>query len=561
MELGGLPLALEMAGAYLLHRPVPWQQYLELLTSRPREALPQRLLDSFTRHEADLYATLRVQETLLEKEPHFGAVLDLLTWSGSASMGISLLSAALDVAENDLLGALSLGVQLRLLDRSIGANRYGIHRLLRKVRQEERPLAGGSTWIENVCRRVGDWFSARRRDFTDLPAFEAEIDHLDAWRERATVVGSAYASRLTWLLAYPPYHRGQYTQAKRWIETALSLFEAEQNQDRLLEAWLWNDLAFVTGELGQYSEAHKHYERSCELGRELPDDRNEDYVRFLIQLAMSHSTLGNTDKALAVALLALEQTQGKLVGQHPDRTDAIAAVGMAYGKQGNWTKALELTLGVLERKRQLRGEDHPDTAGAFMNIALIYREMRDYERALAANIKGTDIMIKVLGLEHPQTADGINDLGRVYFQLGKFDKALEYAEKALRIRSTVRGERHPDTAMSLMNVGSVHLSMNNAARAFELYGRALEIRREILGQRHQVTIATVLVIARQLVATGHHQEAFRLITPFVGSPPSDPRQAREIKELNRRLREKSTRPGFRKRPGHVRSRGRKKRGR
>jgi hypothetical protein len=47
--LGGLPLALELAGAYLRHRPIDWQQYRKLLQRNLRVALPKRFLKaSFT---------------------------------------------------------------------------------------------------------------------------------------------------------------------------------------------------------------------------------------------------------------------------------------------------------------------------------------------------------------------------------------------------------------------------------------------------------------------------------------------------------------------------------
>jgi hypothetical protein len=246
-ELGGLPLALEMAGAYLSRRQIEWQHYRSLLRRNPRAALRPDLFRSFTRHEADIFATLRIQEALFENEPFLREILDTLTWSGSAPMGLSLLAAILSAEEADLLGALSLGVQLRLLERSVQDDRYSIHRLVRKVRQEDKPLAQEPNWVGEVCRRLGDWFFMRRQDFADLASFEAEIDHLRNWREQAQKLGNPQASRLTWLLAYPPFHRGQYAESHRWLDQALALFESEANTDQELNAWLWHDLGSING--------------------------------------------------------------------------------------------------------------------------------------------------------------------------------------------------------------------------------------------------------------------------------------------------------------------------
>jgi hypothetical protein len=230
-ELGGLPLALEIAGAYLLHRSIGWKDYLELLKTNPNAAIRSKLLDSFTRHEADLYKTLTVHERLLVEEPYLREILDVLTWSGPVPMGISLLAALLERGESELFGSLALGVKLKLLEQPAGTRRYGLHRLLRRVRREERPIAEMPAWAEETLHRAGKWFGDRRRAFADLPAFEAEIDHLQAWREQAVVSVSASASRLTWLAAYPPWHHGQYTDSRHWLEEARQLYESRGVQE------------------------------------------------------------------------------------------------------------------------------------------------------------------------------------------------------------------------------------------------------------------------------------------------------------------------------------------
>ena len=85
--LGGLPLALELAGAYLDHRPIGWCAYRDLLRENLRQALPTQLA-SLTRHEADLFKTLSVSEREISEEPLLAEVLDLLTWSGSSPMSL-----------------------------------------------------------------------------------------------------------------------------------------------------------------------------------------------------------------------------------------------------------------------------------------------------------------------------------------------------------------------------------------------------------------------------------------------------------------------------------------
>ena len=132
--LGGLPLAIELAGAYLCHRRTfTFADYLTRLREDPLKALPEKYLSSFTGHDPDLFRTLKINEELFEEEPLLTPILDLLTWSGPATMGINLMARLLDTMPVELRGALAFGVELRIIQKSPDSERYAIHRLVREV--------------------------------------------------------------------------------------------------------------------------------------------------------------------------------------------------------------------------------------------------------------------------------------------------------------------------------------------------------------------------------------------------------------------------------------------
>lgn len=591
-ELGGLPLALEMAGAYLLHRSVPWQHYRSLLQSNPRAALHPRLLASFTRHEADLYATLRVQEGLLAEEPLLGEILDLLTWSGSATMGLSLLAALLKVEETELVGALALGAQLRLLERTATADRYGLHRLVRKVRQEDRPLKERAAWVEEVCHRLGDWFFARRQDFADLPAFEAEVDHLDTWREKASSLGNPHASRLTWLLAYPPFHRGQFKISRRWVEQALALFGSDGNQDRELEAWIWNDLGVVSSAEGRFREALELAQRALAIRHEILGEGHRDSALSLNNLALAYSNLGDLDKALEFSLQALAIRYKVLGTEHVQTAESLMTVGSVYAGLGNPKEALKSQLQSLEIRQEILGEQHPLTAASHIAVGGSYGYLGQWTRALDVSLQALEVHRKILGEQHPETGFSFRYVGQAYAGCGKLDKALEFGAKAVAIHRGSLGELHPNTALSLVGLGSTYSRLGQWKRALELYlqalgilrdvfgekhsetarnigfvgwaywnlgnlaeglgfsRQALEILRENLGARHPDTIECVLDVATILKSMNRQQEALNLLAQLLRDPPRDPRQASRIKNLARQLKSSPWRPGFRHPPKH-----------
>ena len=94
-SLGGLPLAIEIAGAYLSHLPsCRFQDYLAILQSNIQTALRGELLSSYTRHEQDIFRTLQISGQVFAEAPLLEKILKVLAWSGSSFMGISLWPAS-----------------------------------------------------------------------------------------------------------------------------------------------------------------------------------------------------------------------------------------------------------------------------------------------------------------------------------------------------------------------------------------------------------------------------------------------------------------------------------
>ncbi len=224
-KLGGLPLALELAGAYLRYRPTTWAKYRDLLNHNLKAALPSKFLKgSFTKHESDLYSTLRVNSEILLEEPLLKDILDVLTWSGPGPVTQSLCShGLLNLPESDLTNALGLGSSLRLLQKVPGAESYSVHQLVREVRREDLPLKQRDGWERTIAERLANWFEKHKRNFSDLPKFESEMEHLSAWYGNLDRLSVQLASRLIWLQAYPPFHRGHYKESLAFLLSSKEL--------------------------------------------------------------------------------------------------------------------------------------------------------------------------------------------------------------------------------------------------------------------------------------------------------------------------------------------------
>jgi tetratricopeptide (TPR) repeat protein len=290
-------------------------------------------------------------------------------------MGWCLLCALLNVTKSnvtkstELKNALGLGLTLRLLQKTPNDERYAIHRLVREVRREDVPLTERQNWAHDICRRIGAWFQERRRNFTDLANFEAEIDHLRAWQEYAVESAPQYASRLMWLQAYPPLPRGRIQEAQELVQKALELFEQMEDKDRELEAHLLNDLGLIYSILGGSRQAFVNHTKALAIRQEFFGERHPDTAESFNNVGVTYSALDNHQRALEYqerALVILRELFGE---RHPDTATSFNSVGMTYGALGDHQRALEYQERALVILRELFGDLHPTTALCADNVA------------------------------------------------------------------------------------------------------------------------------------------------------------------------------------------------
>lgn len=506
-KLGGLPLALELAGAYLRHRPTPWEKYRDLLTHDLKAALPAKFLrSSFTRHETDLYSTLRVNAEIFFEEPRLKDILDILTWSGPGPMGVALLTELLGIQETDLTNALGLGVILRLMRKVSGMHSYLMHQLVRDVRRGDLPLDERPEWILKTAERLVSWFQKHKRNFADLPKFEAEMEHLTAWWVNLGVLSPKLASRCVWLQAYPPFHRGNYKESLNFLLQARNLLERADERDAELEGNLLTDLCTIRMSLGEYQIAKECGLAAVELRLSLYGENHVD-------TAMSFNNLGGV-------LRALNDIQG----------------------------GLTFNLRALKVWREMQGEDHIDTATALDQVSMAHLQLQNTQLALEFAEKAFSVRKKVLGLSHPDTAYSLSSLGCAYLQDRNIQKALECQQRANEISEELFGKRSVQRSAILKNMGLAYHEAKDFRPALSCFEESLEIRRELFGDRHPDTVRVAVDFAFTCCRAMQVHKGHQIIEEWQKKITSDHVLHDWFKESRRNLQRQFPRPGFRQRP-------------
>ncbi len=488
---GGLPLALELAGAYLRYRQVSWEKYWNLLQYNLKHALP-REFQGYTEHDPDLFSTLRVDPRLFDREPLLEGVLDALTWSANAPMSVELLAALTGAAcAEELESALDLGRSLHLLRELPNPRVCAIHPLVAEVRRTETALSGRPEWARDVCRRVAAWFVERRNDLDRAPRDGDLVGHLAAWQKHAQAHDPPSDAALSWVLAYPELHRGEFQSAALRIRAALEKAERHCPDDLLLTASIIDSEGVLWLRLG---------------------DPEKAIERVRTSLSMRLRTLGR---------------------HHLDTAQSYSNLGVCYRAAGDYRRALRFAERGLEIRRKF-GQPH-GIAESLTNIATTLRFQGRTEDALRWAKDSLRMFEQALGPEHPDTAVACAGVGEVLRQMRDFEEGWKYISRALAIRRANYGMMHPTTAASLHNVGLVLQELGDGREARGYLRRALYVRKEMLGVDHCNTLQSAYELARVLHDRGHTGRALRLIDIFERQLAPGNRDLPKLRQLREQI--------------------------
>ena len=203
----------------------------------------------------------------------------------------------------------------------------------------------------------------------------------------------------------------------------------------------------------------------------------------------------------------------------PDRRHTLSArhnLARMIGRQGRYAEAEDLCQQVLDDQRRLLGEDHPDTlatrhslaritgmAGRYADAERIYRQVLQQRR-------------RVLGQDHPDTLSTRHRLARMIGLQGRYAEAEEQCREILADRHRLLGEDHPDNLATRHRLARMLGLQGRYADAEPLFRQVLAARRRTLGEDHPDTLATGHRLAWLIGRQGRYAEALELVGQVLG---------------------------------------------
>ena len=447
-ELGELPLALNLAGAYITETACGLSGYLERLQRKRSVAARPGNED-----ENQLGPVEKAVYVSYEKAVKAGsATADLLRLCSFLApdeipealfnTGASVLSKPLQKLINNparLNTALASLQKYALLERDPEILALAMPRDVQTTLRKMLAVDEEKAWAEKTVRMVGsvfplleidDWEACQRL----LPHTQMCAELIDRWN--LELVEEA------WLLHHAGWYlhtRGEYAGAQTYEEKALTIYRAVLGDEHPSTAMILNNLAITYEDRGKLKDAATLHQQA---------------------LAIRRSTLGE---------------------KHVETANSLHSLALIYRKQGKLEDAASSHREALAIRQHLLGERHAETATSLTDLAMVYHDQGKLEEAFSLHQRALTIRRKTLGSKHAETIAILNSLASVCQAQGKFDEAIDWLQQALVAQRKTLDHGQIDCSATLSNLAFVYQAQGKLDTAAFWLQQALVAQRGALG--------------------------------------------------------------------------------
>jgi tetratricopeptide (TPR) repeat protein len=484
-ELGGLPLALDQAGAYMEESPYSLAGYL-LLYHKEQSALLKRRGGLIEDHPESVATTWSLSFDGVERvnpaatdllrlcaflDPD--AIPEELLREGAAALGPVLAPIAVDdLGLNQAIGALW---RYSLIRRHTASQMLSLHRLVQVVLKETMNPELQRIWVDRtICAmhlafpahvEPGCWDTCQRF----LPQVQNCSQLIEQWALR-----SPEAAALLHQAAYYLGERGGFAEAEALYLKALAIREESLGPDHLDTSQSAYNLARLYADQGRYGDAEQLYLQVLATRERAFGPEHPAIAQCLNSLALLYWFWDRYEQSEELYLRALPMYQQLLGPEHPDTAHCMNNLGLLYVTQAKYTEAERLHRQVLITRQAILPPAHPDTAQSLQNLACLYMAQGDpnnYAEAEQLLLQSLSMREQVLGPNHPQTAKSLHNLALLYEAKGNYAEAEQLYLRVLVIRERTLGKANPKTLATVEDYAALLRKIHREEKAVQLQAR------------------------------------------------------------------------------------------
>ena len=501
-ELGGLPLALEQAAAYMEAACREIGGYLELYKDRRADLLNHGNPAGYDKRVTTTWALAFAE--LGQASPAAGLLrlaaccaaedipLHLLPGSGPRLAGTfgaqvaPLLVPLLDdaLARDEAVA----GLRRYSLISEPRQGRISVHRLVQEITLAQLPAGVAAAWRQATATVIEAAIPADTGPPAAWPVCAALLPHAHA----ALAHDSEGMARIANYLG----KSGSYAAARELQQEIAKAHEQVYGlgHPRTLSSLV--DLASFTAEAGNPVAARDQLAALLPVCERVLDPADPQTLTIRHQLARRTGQAGDAAAARDQFAALLPVCQQVLGPEHPDTLTIRYQLARRTGQAGDAAAARDQFAALLPVCQQVLGPEHPDTLGTWHELARWTGDAGDVIAARDQFAALLPVCQQVLGPEHPHTLSTYANLARFTGEAGDPAAARDQLAALLSTRVRVSGPEHPHTMTTWHEYARQLAGAGDPAAARDQLAALLPIRERVSGPEHPDTLTFRASLAR-----------------------------------------------------------------
>ena len=399
-KLGGIPLAIDQAGAYMVACRCPLEDYLELYAEKQDELMGDAYFQGASDYGSSAYGTWEISMREIEAKAAKGIASQVNT----AECAIMLYNIIAFLHHEDI-------------PEELFKNAAGNYKEQDIKSEQEQGLPLSLTMLNPNLLLLD------KRGVWDKMKFQVGMRMLMSF-SLIKKNGELYSMHPL-VHAWNKY-RIPEAQIKWQIAITRALLACAVRLDYNADKYKFCAL------LAPHIRANNLYAAQLNLGVPYFDD---ECVRFA--LVFHHVRSWNEEEKLNVQVV--EARGEKLGSHHPETLNSMANLATTYWNQGRWDEAEKLEVQVMEARKEKLGSDHPDTLQSMTSLASTYRKQGRWDEAEKLVVQVMEARKEKLGSDHPDTLKSMGNLATTYRKQRRWDEAEKLELQVMEARRDMHG--------------------------------------------------------------------------------------------------------------------------
>ena len=329
-KLGGIPLAIDQAGAYMMACSCPLEDYLELYAKNHDQLIPDPSFKGASDYGSSTYETWEISMKEIEAQAARGVELGAV----AAKNATTLYKIIAFLHHEDIPEEMFKMAAKNYKKRDINA-------------EQELGLPLSVTMLDHnvlFLDKMGEW---------DVVQFQQGIKVLLSFSlvRKSGKMYSVHGLVNSWNRSRIPD-----IETNRQISMTRAILACSVELNYSVDNYKF------CGLLAPHIEAN--YGHAVQLSLLSTVYYDDEHVRF----ALVFAHIGSWNKVEKLQVQVMEARKEKFGSLHPDTLRSMANLAVTYWNQGRWDEAEKLQVQVMEARKEKLGSHHPDTLTSMANV-------------------------------------------------------------------------------------------------------------------------------------------------------------------------------------------------